>query len=223
MSIVAENIVKEYKRRGKPFIAVDNASFTVPKGRIVAVTGRSGSGKSTLLNILAGMIEPEKGSVNVDDINIFGVKASKRDKLRAGKIGIIPQNQSLISGLTIYDNIRLQSIFLSQRPFLPNSSFSGMVSALGIDDLLSMYPANLSGGEMKRVAIARTLTGNFDYIFADEPTGELDKLNSEKVMALFRKEASAGKGVLVITHDDLVSQSADIIYTMEDGRLKREK
>lgn len=223
MSIVAENIVKEYKRRGKSFIAVDNASFTVPKGRIVAVTGRSGSGKSTLLNILAGMIEPEKGSVNVDDINIFGVKASKRDKLRAGKIGIIPQNQSLISGLTIYDNIRLQSIFLSQRPFLPNSSFSGMVSALGIDDLLSMYPANLSGGEMKRVAIARTLSGNFDYIFADEPTGELDKQNSEKVMTLFRKEASDGKGILVITHDDLVSQSADIIYTMEDGRLKREK
>ncbi len=219
MSIVVENVIKEYSRRGTKFKAVDNVSLVIPKGKVVAVMGRSGSGKSTLLNIIAGMIKPEEGSVHIDDVNIFDVKAKKRDELRAGKVSIIPQTQSLISGLNIYYNIRLQASFRTKASDTAKKIIPEVVDALGLSNLLNIYPSNLSGGEMKRVAIARALVGDSEYIFADEPTGELDKQNSENVMALFRKEASSGKGVLIITHDDVVSQNADIVYTMENGIL----
>ena len=214
MSIIAENIIKTYKRRGKSFNAVDSVSITIPKGKITAIMGHSGSGKSTLLNILAGMIKPEKGNVLIDGTDLFQEKSKTRDKLRAGKIGIVPQSQSLIGGLTAYDNIKLQSGFSKAE-----NDFSEIVSLLGIDDLMSAYPNNLSGGEMKRVAIARALSGNAEYIFADEPTGELDSANSKSVMEIFRKEAEKGKGILIVTHDRDAAEMADIIYHMDLGKL----
>ncbi len=214
MSIIAENIIKTYTRRGKTFNAVDSVSIIIPKGKITAIMGHSGSGKSTLLNILAGMIKPEKGSVLIDDTDLFREKSKTRDKLRAGKIGIVPQSQSLIGGLTAYDNIKLQSGFSNAK-----TDFSDIVSSLGINDLMSAYPNNLSGGEMKRVAIARALSGNADYILADEPTGELDSANSKSVMEIFRKEAEKGKGILIVTHDRDAAEMADIIYHMDLGKL----
>ena len=102
-----------------------------------------------------------------------------------------------------------------------NSSlaFSEIVSSLDISDLMEVYPNNLSGGEMKRVSIARALFGNSKYLFADEPTGELDSYNSLKVMEVFRNQANRGKGILIVTHDKLAANMADIVYSMENGKL----
>ena len=220
MPVVSENVVKEYKRRGASFTAVDDVSFTVEEGKITAIMGRSGSGKSTLLNILSGMIKPERGLVTIDGKNIFDESVRSRDRLRAEKIGIVPQTHSLVSGLTSYENILLQKSFALEKKESPEDSFSEIVGALDLKDLLDAYPGNLSGGEMKRVSIARALFGNLKYLFADEPTGELDKDNSKKVMELFRTEADRGKGILIVTHDKLAADMADIVYTMENGKLR---
>ena len=115
MPVVSENVVKEYKRRGTSFTAVDDVSFTVEEGKITAIMGRSGSGKSTLLNILSGMIKPERGLVTIDGKNIFDESVRSRDRLRAEKIGIVPQTHSLVSGLTSYENILLQKSFALEK------------------------------------------------------------------------------------------------------------
>jgi ABC-type lipoprotein export system ATPase subunit len=221
MSIESANITKEYERRGRKFLAVDDVSISIPKGRITVVNGNSGSGKSTLLNILAGMIVPEKGNVSVDGTDLSGLKNRERDKLRGEKIGIVPQVQSLIGGLTVRENIELQRGFSGKKG--DGESLSEYIKDLGIEDLLDVFPTSLSGGEMKRAAVVRAISGDHEYIFADEPTGELDPENASRIMDAFRKQADEGKGILLITHDSLVESRADILYRMENGHLTVEK
>jgi ABC-type lipoprotein export system ATPase subunit len=222
MSIESVNITKEYVRRGKTFRAVDDVSISVPKGKITVVTGNSGSGKSTLLNILAGMIVPEGGTVRIDDTELLSLKNRERDKFRGKKIGIVPQVQSLIGGLTVRENIELQKGF-SGSSGNNEEKLAGYVKDLGIEDLLDVFPSSLSGGEMKRAAVVRAISGDHEYIFADEPTGELDPENASRIMDAFRKQADEGRGILLITHDSLVEERADILYRMEKGRLSEEK
>lgn len=223
MSIESVNITKEYVRRGKTFRAVDEVSISVPKGKITVVTGNSGSGKSTLLNILAGMIVPEGGTVRIDDTDLLSLKSRERDKLRGKKIGIVPQVQSLIGGLTIRENIELQKGFSGSSGNADEEKLSGYIKDLGIEDLLDVFPSLLSGGEMKRAAVVRAISGDHEYIFADEPTGELDPENASRIMDAFRKQADEGRGILLITHDSLVEERADILYRMEKGHLTEEK
>lgn len=223
MSIESMNITKEYVRRGKAFRAVDDVSISVPKGKITVVTGNSGSGKSTLLNILAGMIVPEGGTVRIDDTDLLSLKSRERDKLRGKKIGIVPQVQSLIGGLTIRENIELQKGFSGSSGNADEEKLSGYIKDLGIEDLLDVFPSSLSGGEMKRAAVVRAISGDHEYIFADEPTGELDPENASRIMDAFRKQADEGRGILLITHDSLVEERADILYRMEKGHLTEEK
>ena len=223
MSIESVNITKEYVRRGKTFRAVDEVSISVPKGKITVVTGNSGSGKSTLLNILAGMIVPEGGTVRIDDTDLLSLKSRERDKLRGKKIGIVPQVQSLIGGLTVRENIDLQKSFSGIAVNDGEEKLAGYIKDLGIEDLLDVFPSSLSGGEMKRAAVIRAISGDHEYIFADEPTGELDPENASRIMDAFRKQADEGRGILLITHDSLVEERADILYRMEKGRLSEEK
>ena len=219
MAIESRNLVKEYQRGGRTFRAVDDVSIFVPNGKITAVTGSSGSGKSTLLNILSGMIRPDGGRVIVDGKDLTRLNVRERDRVRGMKIGIVPQVQSLISGLTVGENIILQRSFSGKRNEKNNDTIPSFVYMLGIEDLLDVFPSSLSGGEMKRVAVARALTGDHEYIFADEPTGELDPENAGKIMDVLRAQAEMGKGVLLITHDDLVESRADILYKMAGGKI----
>ena len=221
MAIVASSVVKEYKRREKKFRAVDDVSIEVPKGKITVVMGHSGSGKSTLIGILSGMIRPEAGVVSIDGKDIQDKSNRQRDKIRAATIGMIPQSQSLIGGLTVYENIKLQSAFSKAGTDSDGKALDDMIGDLGLSEVRNMLPHRLSGGEMKRAVIARALSGNHDYIFADEPTGELDSENSDRVVNAFRKKADEGKGILIITHDSLVAEKADILYHMENGTLSK--
>ena len=223
MSIESVNITKEYVRRGKTFRAVDEVSISVPKGKITVVTGNSGSGKSTLLNILAGMTVPEGGTVRIDDTELLSLKSRERDKLRGKKIGIVPQVQSLIGGLTVRENIDLQKCFSGIAGNDGEEKLADYIKDLEIEDLLDVFPSSLSGGEMKRAAVVRAISGGHEYIFADEPTGELDPENASRIMDAFRKQADEGRGILLITHDSLVEERADILYRMEKGHLSEEK
>ena len=221
MSIEAKGIVKEYVRRERSFKAVDEIDLSISKGKITAVMGHSGSGKSTLLHILSGMITPQRGEVWIDGKNIFHMRQTELVRFRGEKIGIIPQSQSLISGLNIMDNIYLSSAFHGRK--LDKEQLKELIRRLGLDEILWEFPQKLSGGEMKRVAIARALAGDPEYLFADEPTGELDAENAEQVMQIFRKQADLGKGILLITHDQEVAQKADFLFEMKDGKISPEK
>lgn len=219
MAIIAENLFKEYTRRDRSIYAVRDANISVQKGKITVIMGHSGSGKSTLLNILSGMITPERGSVLIDGTDIFKSNNSKRDELRALKVGMVPQAQSLISGLTVYENIHLQASFSGKDTVISQKDIEKLVEKLGLEELLGVQPNMLSGGEMKRVAIVRALAADSDYIFADEPTGELDRDNAKKVIDVFREKADEGKGVLIVTHDREIADKADVVYEMEKGEL----
>ena len=225
MAIEAVNLTKEYERRGQKFRAVNDVSFTIEKGKITAVMGRSGSGKSTLLNLLTGMISPDVGEVMIDGKELGIMKEQEKRRLRAVRIGIIPQSQSLIGGLTVAENIRLQTDlkdgFEKQGNTRRRELYAELIRNLGMEELLEVLPHKLSGGEMKRAAIARALAKDPDYIFADEPTGELDEENVKRVMRLFRKEAERGKAVFMITHDHAAGEKADIKYQMENGKISQ--
>lgn len=225
MAIESSELVKEYARRGKRFFAVDQVSLSVPKGKVTAVMGHSGSGKSTLAGILAGMISPDAGEVTIDGVNLFQSGSRQIRKLRAGRIGVVPQSQSLIGGLTVAENIKLR-MGLADSVRGTRQKADGipedLIQALGLEEILHVLPHKLSGGEMKRVAIARALAADPEYIIADEPTGELDEENAKRVVQLFRKEAERGKGILLITHDKSVGDSADRIFRMTGGKLSEE-
>ena len=223
MAIESSELVKEYARRGNRFFAVDQVSLSVPKGKVTAVMGHSGSGKSTLAGILAGMISPDAGEVTIDGVNLFQSGSRQIRKLRAGRIGVVPQSQSLIGGLTVAENIKLHMGLADAARGTrrgPNGLPEDLIQALGLEEILNVLPHKLSGGEMKRVAIARALAADPEYIIADEPTGELDEENAKRVVQLFRKEAERGKGILLITHDKSVGESADRIYRMGRGKLQ---
>ena len=225
MAIESSELVKEYARRGNRFFAVDQVSLSVPKGKVTAVMGHSGSGKSTLAGILAGMISPDAGEVTIDGVNLFQSGSRQIQKLRAGRIGVVPQSQSLIGGLTVAENIKLRmGLADSVRGTRLKSDGipEDLIQALGLEEILHVLPHKLSGGEMKRVAIARALAADPEYIIADEPTGELDEENAKRVVQLFRKEAERGKGILLITHDKSVGDSADRIFRMTGGKLSEE-
>ena len=115
----------------------------------------------------------------------------------------------------------MQNYFYPKERTGDGESLTGLISALGLEELMDVYPKNLSGGEMKRVSIERALSGDHKYIFADEPTGELDTENSMKVMEIFREKAKAGKGILIVTHDRLVADLADCVYEMKNGSLSK--
>ncbi len=222
MSIESSELVKEYVRRGNRFFAVDRVSLSIPQGEVTAVMGHSGSGKSTLAGILSGMIAPDAGEVTIDGVNLFASGSKTIRKLRAGRIGVIPQSQSLIGGLTVAENIKLRmGLADSARGTRQKSDGipEDLIRALGLEEILHVLPHKLSGGEMKRVAIARALAADPEYIIADEPTGELDEENAKRVVQLFRKEAERGKGILLITHDKSVGDSADRIFRMTGGKL----
>lgn len=225
MSIESSELVKEYARRGNRFFAVDRVSLSIPQGEVTAVMGHSGSGKSTLAGILSGMIAPDAGEVTIDGVNLFASGSKTIRKLRAGRIGVIPQSQSLIGGLTVAENIKLRmGLADSVRGTRLKSDGipEDLIQALGLEEILHVLPHKLSGGEMKRVAIARALAADPEYIIADEPTGELDEENAKRVVQLFRKEAERGKGILLITHDKSVGDSADRIFRMTGGKLSEE-
>ncbi len=219
MAIESGNLVKQYTRRNRTFRAVDDVSISIPEGKIVVVSGSSGSGKSTLLNILSGMIRPDEGNVLIEGKDLAGLSVRERDMLRGKKIGIVPQVQSLIGGLTVRENIVLQGTFSGKKSESSSDDVRIYAELLGIEELLDVFPNSLSGGEMKRVAVARAITGDHEYIFADEPTGELDPENAGKIMDVLRSQADSGKGVLLITHDELVESRADILYSMAGGKV----
>ena len=216
------NLRKEFKRINETFEAVKDVDFTVNDHEFVSIIGHSGSGKSTLLNLIAGMLLPSDGEVSLDGKIITGLSDKEASTIRNSVVGYIPQGQSLLSNLTVFDNVSLP-FFLSDRSGDPGDKVTDLLSELGIQHLRNSYPNNLSGGEMRRVAIARALVNNPKILLADEPTGDLDKANKEVIVALFRKIADSGTAVIMVTHDLETVKTADTNFIMDEGTLSKDE
>ena len=215
----AQKLVKEYNRRGKTFRAVDDIDFTIEPGDFVMIEGESGSGKTTFLNLLTGLTDPTSGAVIIDGRSLKETGDKEISKIRNQKIKYIPQGESLLSALTVRDNIRFPfTIGGLERP--TEERLLEVADKLGITDLLDEYPSDLSGGEMRRATIARAVINKPSLIIADEPTGSLDSANTFKVMEIFRDIASEGTAVIVVTHQKETLGYATRVLEMDQGSLK---
>ena len=219
MLLNVRNLRKDYQRGQQTFAAVNNVSFSMQSGDFNCIMGKSGSGKTTLLNMIAGLLTPTQGKVTFNDVNLFELDDQQVSAFRNQHIGYIPQGSSLLPNLTAIDNIRLP-YYLTKRP---NKSSLGYAKSLlekaKVSYLQDVYPANMSGGEMRRIAILRALICQPQIIIADEPTSDLDEESSTDIMQLLKEINQQGTALLIVTHDHDVANYSQNILKMSAGRF----
>jgi len=211
------DLTKTYKG-GVEVNALSNVNFELEKGDLVAIIGDSGSGKSTLLHLLAGVDTPTSGDIFIQDKNITKFNKDEMTIFRRRNIGVVYQFFNLIPNINVRKNILLPLLLDNKK--VDDEYLKEILSILGIEGKLDRYPKQLSGGEQQRVAIARSLITRPAIILADEPTGNLDRKNSEEITGLFRLvNKRLNSTIMMITHDEKVANSCDKVYRMVDGRL----
>ena len=213
-----DNICKTYGSGETAVHALQEVSFSVPKGEYVAIVGESGSGKSTLLNMIGALDTPDSGKVTIGGKDIFAMNDSKLTVFRRRNIGFIFQAFNLVPELTVEQNIVFPVLLDYQKP--DRKYLEELLTVLNLQERRNHLPTQLSGGQQQRVAIGRALITRPSLILADEPTGNLDTQNSSEVIALL-KEASRKyeQTIIMITHNRSIAQSADRILQVADGVL----
>ncbi len=221
MILVAKGLKKDFPRARKSsnyFTAVYPADFEINSYEMVEITGRSGSGKSTFLNMLSGMLTPTSGEVFLEDESLYSMPEEDLARVRNEKIGLIPQGHTALLSLTILENVLLPFVlYHKEQP--PVEKAKELLETVGIASLMNARPNELSGGELRRMAIARAMVMSPKVILADEPTAGLDGENVVEVMKLLRQAADKGTAVLMVTHESEAARFADKILTMDGGRL----
>ncbi len=209
-----------YYRRGPHRIEVlDRVDMTVDRGEFVAVMGPSGSGKSTLLHILGCLIRPAAGSYQLAGMDILALPERKLAAIRASRIGFVFQKFHLLPELDILQNVLLPFLYSRIDTRRARSMAMAAIEQVGLLHRIDHRPAELSGGEMQRAAIARALAVQPELILADEPTGNLDRASSGEVLDLFCSLHAGGCTIVMVTHDPAVAAGAERILTLNDGRL----
>ncbi len=211
------NISKYYLNGSEQIKAVDNVSLSISNSEMVAIMGPSGSGKSTLLQLSAGILEPSKGTVTIDGQNLWSLSIEERQEYRRNNIGYIFQQYNLIPMLTVRENIAVPSLMKNIKP--NEKTIQDLAESLGIYSKLDCFPVELSGGEQQRVAIARALINDPKCIFADEPTGNLDRKATRNTMDILRDINHNGTTVIIVTHDPEVSRYCSRIIELHDGKI----
>lgn len=214
----ANNIKKVYHSAAGDVCAVKNVSINFEKGLFYALIGKSGSGKSTLLHVLGGLDRPTEGTVFIDGTDLFSYSDEKMAIFRRRHMGFVFQQFNLLDEYNVYNNICMP-LKLDGKS-VDKTYFDEIVNMLGINKLIKKYPSELSGGEQQRAAIARAMISKPQLIFADEPTGNLDKKTSEETMNLLLDCArKMGQTLIVVTHDLDIAKKADIVIQLEDGNI----
>ena len=212
------NLRKSYKSEHTMVEALDIKTFSVEKGDFVVITGASGSGKSTLLHMLGSVDEPTFGQIWIDGEELTAMDEKQKAELRRQKIGIIYQFYNLIPFLNIEKNILLPISMDGKK--VDENYFRNVVKAVGMEERLKHMPGELSGGQQQRAAIARAMIMKPSILLADEPTGNLDRKNSEEVMRLLHNVNEQYKQTIVlVTHDDKIASSARRKIVIEDGKI----
>ena len=217
-----EHLSKIYGKGDTEVRALDDVSFTVPKGQFVAIIGPSGSGKSTLLHILGGVDTPTDGHVYVDGTDITTLDETALAIFRRRQIGLIYQFYNLIPILTVEENMTLPLLLDDKK--VDRAHFDSLVQVLGLQHRLGHLPSELSGGQQQRVSIGRALMNNPAILLADEPTGNLDSKNSKEIVELLRQFNKAlNQTVIIITHDERIALDADRVIAVEDGKIVKDE
>ncbi len=213
-----KSISKTYGSGEAAVHALEDISFSVPKGEFVTIVGESGSGKSTLLNMIGALDMPTSGKVFIDGKDIFSMKDSNLTVFRRRNIGFIFQNFNLIPELNVEQNIIFPVLLDYQKP--DKKYLEELLTVLNLKERRHHLPSQLSGGQQQRVAIGRALITRPSLILADEPTGNLDTQNSSEVITLLKEAARKYQQTIVmITHSRSIAQTADRIIQVSDGKL----
>ncbi len=217
----ATDVVRQYRQSDEVITAVNRASMKVYEGEFIAIVGASGSGKSTLLHLLAGMDRPNAGSISIRGQSITAMSADELGRFRGNYIGMVFQSHNLIPQMTALENILIPTLMCGKKDTAYEETFKKLVSSLGIADRLHHLPSELSGGQQQRVAIARALINMPHIVFADEPTGNLDRANADEVLELLLEtKEMIGQTLIMVTHDMSIAERADRMYRMDDGHLE---
>ena len=221
-SIVAKDLVKIYNQK---VTALKEVSITINQGEFIVVMGHSGSGKSTLLQMIGLLDLPTSGSVFINSRDVSKLPKNAIADVRQKSLGFVFQAFHLNPQLKAYENVML--------PMLINPEYKNkaemekkakeLIDVVGLSERAEHYPRQLSGGEQQRVAVARALANDPDFILADEPTGNLDSENEVVIFTLLKELAQQGKGIMVVSHNESVLEYADRVYYMKDGVLGDEK
>ena len=196
--------------------------LTIPSGQFIAITGHSGSGKTTLLSLIAGLDNPNRGTIKIDGQNITKLNEDELALLRGKRFGFIFQNFHLIPTLTALENVVL-SAELNNTPGATKKS-EDLLGMVGLGDRQHHYPAQLSGGEQQRLSLARAFVNEPNIILADEPTGNLDSKNSNRIIELIRELHRVKQAtIILVTHEPQVAKQSQRILTLEDGKIIKDQ
>ena len=220
--IDTRNLYKIYQLGDVEVKALNGVSVSIEKGEFVAVMGPSGSGKSTFMNILGCLDKPTRGTYILDGIDVTATDLSKLAGVRNRKIGFVFQGFNLIKRTTAVENVELPMIYNHTPAHLRREKALAALKAVGLAERAFHLPNQLSGGQQQRVAIARSLVCDAPIIFADEPTGNLDRANADEVLRLLLEtRRMLGQTLIMVTHDMSIAEQADRLYRMDNGRLEQ--
>ena len=213
-----ENLKKIYGKGENLVNAVDDISFSIERGEFISVVGPSGSGKSTLLHLIGGVDRPNEGKIYIEGTDISNYNSKELALFRRRKVGIVYQFYNLIPNLTVKHNIELPLILDGRR--VNTELFDDIVNKLGISKKLNNFPSELSGGQNQRVAIARSLIYEPSLLLLDEPTGNLDRKNSNEIIEILKYfNHTSNQTIILVTHDESVALESDRIITIVDGKI----
>lgn len=215
--IELKDVVKVYQRGAEKVYALKNINLRIERGEFIAIVGPSGSGKTTLLHILGCLDKPTSGTVKFNGIEINRMSEADLLKIRRNKIGFVFQHFYLIPNLNVWENVTLPLLF--SRKKTEREKIYSLLESVGLKEKI-YHPVNkLSGGEMQRVAIARALINEPELLLADEPTGNLDTENSERIFELFKLLNVKGITIVIVTHNNDLARRVDRVITLRDGKI----
>ena len=219
-----ESVIKQYKQYDTVITAVNRASIKVEPGEFVAIIGTSGSGKSTFLHICAGLDSANSGRVLIRGEDITAMKPDELSRFRGMNMGFVFQRHNLIPQFTALENILIPTMMCNKSEMSYQETLRRLVETLQLTERLHHLPSELSGGQQQRVAIARALINMPDILFADEPTGNLDRANADEVLKLLLETKKVmGQTLIMVTHDLSIAEHADRIFRMDNGILSLER
>ena len=219
--LVVRGLCKAYETPAGPSPVLRDVDLTVRKGESAAIVGPSGSGKSTLLNILGSLDRPDSGSVTLDGVDVTGLQGDRLAAYRRSSVGFVFQDHHLLPQCTALENVLLP-VLAGTPKVVDVSRGTDLLGAVGLADRAGSFPDELSGGERQRVAVARALVNQPALLLGDEPTGNLDRENGERIVELFLQLAETQAATLVmVTHNLALAERLGSVHHLTDGRLGR--